>query len=277
MNSNEICSKYFNIKIDKSKLLSNFGTIEHGSNENIEQGLVYHENLEEQEIKSDGEQDEDEYEEEDEDHNEEEYREQDPEEYEHQKEKKGYIKEEKISEDLMEKQIKGLNDEKERVFEGKNEKDEYIEREQKQQQKKIDRKLLIIDKLLKIIYQSFKDPKYSDLVFKIDDKHIFVNKFIIKMKCEYFDSKINISRDSDENEIEITEYSYDVYYAFLKYIYTDCIDIDSEKAMDLLILANDYKEEELKEKCLDVIKNNITIENVCSLCSSSIGKNLKEL
>ncbi len=83
MNSNEICSKYFNIKIDKSKLLSNFGTIEHGSNENIEQGLVYHENLEEQEIKSDGEQDEDEYEE-DEDHNEEEYRGQDPEEYEHQ-------------------------------------------------------------------------------------------------------------------------------------------------------------------------------------------------
>jgi RCC1 and BTB domain-containing protein len=80
-----------------------------------------------------------------------------------------------------------------------------------------------------------------------------------------------------ENEMEITEYSYDVYYAFLKYIYTGIIDIKSEKAMDLLILANDYKEEDLKQRCVDIIKNSITIENVCSLYCLSYRENLNEL
>jgi RCC1 and BTB domain-containing protein len=79
-----------------------------------------------------------------------------------------------------------------------------------------------------------------------------------------------------ENFIEITEYSYDVYYAFLKYLYTDCIEIKTEKAMDLLVLANDYKEKELKLKCVDIIKTNITLENVCSLYCALINNNLSE-
>jgi RCC1 and BTB domain-containing protein len=78
------------------------------------------------------------------------------------------------------------------------------------------------------------------------------------------------------NEIEIKEYSYDVYYAFLKYIYTDCVELTPEKAIDLLILANDYKEEELKLKCVEIIENNITIENVCFLYSASIKCNLSD-
>jgi hypothetical protein len=47
-------------------------------------------------------------------------------------------------------------------------------------------------------------------------------------------------REASENSIrddfiKITEYSYDVYYAFHKYLYTDSIDIETEKAMDLLV------------------------------------------
>jgi hypothetical protein len=84
-------------------------------------------------------------------------------------------------------------------------------------------------------------------------------------------------RESTENKtrdivIEITEYSYDVYYAFLTHLYTDCIDIRAEKVINLSILANDYKEE-LKVKCFDIIKNNITLENICSLYCSSIKYN----
>jgi hypothetical protein len=60
--------------------------------------------------------------------------------------------------------------------------------------------------------------------------------------------------------IKIKNYSYDVYYAFLK-----CIYIETEKAMDLLNLANNYKEENLKLKCIDFIKSRLTIENIWPL------------
>jgi RCC1 and BTB domain-containing protein len=145
--------------------------------------------------------------------------------------------------------------------------------------------ILANNRLLENISKLFNDPKYSDLVFKIDDKKIFVHKLILRTNCNYFESKFDESsraiRESAENkrnydEIQITEYSYDIYYAFLKYIYTDSVDIESEKAMNLLVLANDYKEEKLKEKCFDIIKSDITIENVCSLYCISIKLNLQE-
>ncbi len=140
----------------------------------------------------------------------------------------------------------------------------------------------LLDNMLKI----FNNSKYSDLNLKIEDKHIFVQKCILENNCKYFVEKFTEStraiRESTENKskenvIEITEYSYDVFYAFLKYLYNDCIDIKPEKAMDLLVLANDYKEEELKFKCVHIIENNITLENICSLYCSSIKYNLPEL
>jgi hypothetical protein len=142
------------------------------------------------------------------------------------------------------------------------------------------------NRLLENISKSFNDKKYSDLKFKIEDKHIYVHKYILKINSKYFESKLKensrairetIESRKIENEIEIKEYSYDVYYAFLKYLYTDCIDIEDEKAMDLLILTEDYKEEELKQKCLEIIKNSITIENVCSLYCFCIRENINDL
>jgi RCC1 and BTB domain-containing protein len=78
-----------------------------------------------------------------------------------------------------------------------------------------------------------------------------------------------------EPKIQIEDYSYDVYYAFLKYIYTECIDIENEKSMDSLILANNYKD--LKLKCIQLIKSSLTVENVCSLYCDSVDHQLEEM
>ncbi len=106
-----------------------------------------------------------------------------------------------------------------------------------------------------------------------------MQKCIIESKSKYFESKFTerAITESTDNVIVITEYSYDVYYAFLKYLYTDCIDIETEKTMDLLFLGNDYKEEELKLKCVDIIKNDMTIKNVCAFYCASIKHNFSEL
>jgi RCC1 and BTB domain-containing protein len=138
-----------------------------------------------------------------------------------------------------------------------------------------------IEEMLKL----FNNPLNSDLKFKIEDKHIFVNKLIIETNSKYFESKFKentkASNESIENKvikvIEITEYSYDVYYAFLKYIYTDCIDIKTEKAMDLLVLANNHNEECLKKDCIEFIKNALTVKNVCYLYCDSIKYKFVEL
>ncbi len=42
-------------------------------------------------------------------------------------------------------------------------------------------------------------------------------------------------------------------------------------------MANSYLEEDLKHKCIEIIKNGITINNVCSLYSLAIKYESKEL
>jgi hypothetical protein len=141
---------------------------------------------------------------------------------------------------------------------------------------------ILLKKLLKI----FNNPKNFDLKFNTEDKHIYVHKCILKTNCKYFEKKFaentraikeSTENKNGNNEILITEYSYDVYYSSLKYLYSNSIDIETNEVIDLLVLANDYREEDLKLKCIDIIKNIITIENVCSLYYISYRKNIKEL
>ena len=81
----------------------------------------------------------------------------------------------------------------------------------------------------------------------------------------------------ETNETQIKDYSYNVFYAFVKYLYTDSLEIEVEQSIDLWHLANSYSEEELKEQCLQIARNGITIENVCVLYSSALKHNNKEL
>ena len=48
--------------------------------------------------------------------------------------------------------------------------------------------------------------------------------------------------------VEIEQFSYPVYYAFLRYLYSDEVNLGTEEAIALLDLANAYCETELKRR-----------------------------
>ena len=100
-----------------------------------------------------------------------------------------------------------------------------------------------------------------------------------------------------DSVIEHDQFSYIVYKAFLKYLYTDVIDLPMEKALgkldtswavidlstfmieatsfvtELLDLANAYCESNLKKHCIWMIKQGITVSNVAYLYSIAIEYN----
>jgi RCC1 and BTB domain-containing protein len=83
--------------------------------------------------------------------------------------------------------------------------------------------------------------------------------------------------ESETNEIEIDIFSYSVYYSFIKYIYTNTVEIRLEDAIELYDLANSYCEEDLKQKCAEIIKNEISVVNAFTLFSSAVKYNSQEL
>ena len=128
-----------------------------------------------------------------------------------------------------------------------------------------------VNRVLNSLSQAFDDEKTSDFKFIVEGKPINVHKAILRVRCEHFRSMFGTNWDeSDKSELQMTQYSYPVYYAFLQYLYTDEVSIAPEEGIGLLDLANSYCESDLKEKCERLIRNGITIDNVAMLYSAAI-------
>ncbi|XP_020295029.1 RCC1 and BTB domain-containing protein 1-like isoform X2 [Pseudomyrmex gracilis] len=109
----------------------------------------------------------------------------------------------------------------------------------------------------------FDDSSVSDLTIRVQGQPIHVHKVILNIRSEYFRNMFHQTewKNSHQSVIEHNEFSYDIYKCFLKYLYTGKIDLPVEKTLELLALANKYKETELMNCCIQILKNECTKEN----------------
>ncbi|XP_060815883.1 uncharacterized protein LOC132907131 [Bombus pascuorum] len=125
---------------------------------------------------------------------------------------------------------------------------------------------------------AFDDPTTSDLVIQVHGKPIHVHKAVLKIRCHYFRTMFQEHWvENSQSIIEHEQFSYDVYKTFLKYLYTNEVDLSQENALELLDLANVYSENQLKRHCIQMINRKITVTNVAYLYSISIQYSAKEL
>eukprot|EP00095_Tigriopus_kingsejongensis_P000582 maker-scaffold372_size192401-snap-gene-0.50 protein:Tk00582 transcript:maker-scaffold372_size192401-snap-gene-0.50-mRNA-1 annotation:"rcc1 and btb domain-containing protein 1" len=125
---------------------------------------------------------------------------------------------------------------------------------------------------------AFNDPNTSDVKFVVDNRDIHVHKALLKIRCEHFRSMFqNHWKEGKDAVIEIDQFPYPVYRAFLEYLYTDEVNLSTEDAVELLDLANAYCEVQLKRRCELLIQKGINIENVCMLYSTALRFNAEEL
>ena len=147
------------------------------------------------------------------------------------------------------------------------------------------------NRMIRKLIKGFNNPKNSDFKFKIERQEcddpkegclsvdpkngydfIYCHKWFVEENCEHL-KKLFANRESI-NETEMKCYSYETYYHFIQYLYTDSIETKDNKTLnELLLLSDMYSEEELKIRCVSLIKRLINIENVCDFyCSAIINK-----
>merc|ERR1719376_273059 len=129
---------------------------------------------------------------------------------------------------------------------------------------------------------AFDDSQTSDVRFLIvedsSNREIHVHKAVLKIRCEHFRSMFQDHwEEGGQDEVKIHQFSYSVYRAFLKYLYTDEVDLPPEDAIGLLDLANSYCEKQLKRRCEGLIRQGITVENVAMLYATAIKYQAEEL
>ncbi|NP_001017352.2 RCC1 and BTB domain-containing protein 1 [Xenopus tropicalis] len=126
--------------------------------------------------------------------------------------------------------------------------------------------------------KEFDSEETSDLKFRVDGKDIYVHKAVLKIRCEHFRTMFQSHwNENSKDMIEIDQFSYAVYRAFLEYLYTDNVDLPPEDAIGLLDLATSYCENRLKKLCQHIIKRGITVDNAFLLLSAAVRYEAEDL
>ena len=154
------------------------------------------------------------------------------------------------------------------------------------------------NRVMRTMVKDFNNPTNSDFSFKIkrqecdepnescpsDDPNngyefIYCQKWVIEENCDYLKKMfIYVKSIRESDEMEIKRFSYETYYQFIQYLYTDSIETKDIKLLnELLLLSDIYTEEELKTRCVSVIKPLLSVENVCNIYSSAITNNSVDL
>ncbi|XP_018368579.1 PREDICTED: RCC1 and BTB domain-containing protein 1-like [Trachymyrmex cornetzi] len=132
--------------------------------------------------------------------------------------------------------------------------------------------------VLECMGNSFNDEHTSDLTIQVEGQSIFVHKAILKIRCTYFRNMFQHDwMENNQSVIELDQFSYVIYKAFLKYLYTGMIALPMEKTIELLNLADVYCENNLKKHCIRIIKQGISVLNVAYLYSVAVQYNEEEL
>ncbi|CAB3385502.1 Hypothetical predicted protein [Cloeon dipterum] len=104
---------------------------------------------------------------------------------------------------------------------------------------------------------AFDNTETADFAFIVEGKKIHVHKMLLAISSDVFKGMfLGDFEDSTAKEKIIDHFSYNSFYAFLKYLYTDEVDFTSELALDVYAVAHLYQAilfqaEGLREFCFN--------------------------
>ncbi|DAZ94789.1 TPA: hypothetical protein N0F65_002402 [Lagenidium giganteum] len=97
------------------------------------------------------------------------------------------------------------------------------------------------------------NPNRSDVMFVVEQRRLHAHSCILTARCDILDKMLDgRMRESSLSEIEIPDHSYEVFAAFLEYLYTDDVEsvrngqASTEFLLELLSLSDQYLDANLK-------------------------------
>lgn len=126
--------------------------------------------------------------------------------------------------------------------------------------------------LSQVMARAFNNPLHSDLKFTFKKKGtedqfdcVYAHKWFLSGHSEYF---TKLFAENNSQEFEIIDNSYEAYYHFVRYLYTEEVETqDIEVLKEILIISNTLLDAEKKRKFVEPIQRLVANNNVCSIYS----------
>lgn len=110
-------------------------------------------------------------------------------------------------------------------------------------------------RLCQLMEKMFNNKTASNTEFHIDRQTIYVDRDILISASAYMAQQF-AGAWKEKTSIAITDYGYQVYYLYLHYLYTDRLSATVDEAVELYVLARELHEDQLKQRCHEIIKHN---------------------
>ncbi|XP_065334917.1 RCC1 and BTB domain-containing protein 1-like [Cloeon dipterum] len=118
---------------------------------------------------------------------------------------------------------------------------------------------------------AFDNTETADFSFIVEGKKIHVHKMLLAISSDVFKRMfLGDFEDSTAKEKIIDHISYNSFYAFLKYLYTDEVDFTSELALEVYAVAHLYQVTSLMEECEKIMKSTISVQNAAAIYDKAI-------
>ncbi|XP_069121185.1 BTB/POZ domain-containing protein 2-like [Argopecten irradians] len=118
--------------------------------------------------------------------------------------------------------------------------------------------------ILQCIEHMLVNKVATDVTLLVDGSKVEAHKFILTSRSPVFQANFD-SPVSDQGEIRIKDVSKETFDIFLRYLYTDNIELDIDNVADILKVADKYLVDILIKKCHDFIEDNLNPDNVCRM------------
>ncbi|XP_038076186.1 rho-related protein racA-like isoform X2 [Patiria miniata] len=111
----------------------------------------------------------------------------------------------------------------------------------------------------------------SDIRFKVEDQTFFAHKILLTSRCEIMARMFSgIYTESNKEEIRIEDVSPECFLALLEYLYTDHAPIEEGDAVGIMVAADRYGQERLKNLCELYITKGVDVAVANSIAEAHV-------
>ncbi|KAH7638226.1 hypothetical protein HUG17_9332 [Dermatophagoides farinae] len=128
----------------------------------------------------------------------------------------------------------------------------------------------------KSIIRLFNNPDNYDVKFVIGDRRILACKCYLKSVSDYYCLMFS-GAWKEKVEVEIRDYSYETYYAYLRMLHYDCIGINQNMISQLIDLATCYIDKRLMKHCKTFIRDDLNEQTMPTYLQLISKYEIKEL
>ncbi|XP_067664410.1 BTB/POZ domain-containing protein 6-like [Haliotis asinina] len=105
-----------------------------------------------------------------------------------------------------------------------------------------------------------------DVIFRVGAHReiIFAHKFILVSRSPVFFSMF-YGPIAEKDEVNIPEIDAGVFHSFLRYLYSNCVELTTDNVSGLLYAAKKYYVKSLSEKCVSFLDSALNADNACDI------------